>query len=162
MQGMRKRNYFLARGLLQWGLRHDGLWTMETYVTFVWGAEEKFTFTNTEPEFTLRISLPVGPVKSLDRGHINVACGHWWSEWAIDSANTFIEILGFHSGDYEECRLLGCGAGSPLADFSTLKLEAIRSSETSVNARSTQPHIPEDDILLHISLFTKYLLTSCS
>jgi hypothetical protein len=38
-------------------------------------------------------------------------------------------------------------AGSPLADFSTLKMEAIRSSETSVNARSTQRHIPEDDIL---------------
>jgi hypothetical protein len=35
----------------------------------------------------------------------------------------------------------------PLADFSTLKMEAIRSSETSVNARSTQLHIPEDDIL---------------
>jgi hypothetical protein len=38
-------------------------------------------------------------------------------------------------------------AGSPLADFSTLKMVAIRSSETSVNARSTQRHIPEDDIL---------------
>jgi hypothetical protein len=38
-------------------------------------------------------------------------------------------------------------AGSPLADSSTLKMEAIRSSETSVNARSTQRHIPEDDIL---------------
>jgi hypothetical protein len=38
-------------------------------------------------------------------------------------------------------------AGSPLADFSTLKMEAIRSSETSVDARSTQHHIPEDDIL---------------
>jgi hypothetical protein len=38
-------------------------------------------------------------------------------------------------------------AGSPLADFSTMKMEAIRSSETSVNARSTQRHIPEDDIL---------------
>jgi hypothetical protein len=38
-------------------------------------------------------------------------------------------------------------AGSPLADISTLKMEAIRSSETSVNTRSTQRHIPEDDIL---------------
>jgi hypothetical protein len=38
-------------------------------------------------------------------------------------------------------------AGSSLADFSTLKMEAIRSSETSVNARSTQRHIPEDGIL---------------
>jgi hypothetical protein len=38
-------------------------------------------------------------------------------------------------------------AGSPLADFSILKMEVIRSSETSVNARSTYCHIPEDDIL---------------
>jgi hypothetical protein len=38
-------------------------------------------------------------------------------------------------------------AGSPLADSSTLKMEAIRSSETSVNGRSTQRHIPEEDIL---------------
>jgi hypothetical protein len=44
-------------------------------------------------------------------------------------------------------------AGSSLADFSTLKMEAIRSSETSLNARSTQRHIPEDDIL--------HVLTNC-
>jgi hypothetical protein len=31
--------------------------------------------------------------------------------------------------------------------FSTLKIEAIRSSETSVNTRPTQRHIPEGDIL---------------
>jgi hypothetical protein len=31
--------------------------------------------------------------------------------------------------------------------FFTLKMEAIRSSETSVNTRTTQYHIPEDDIL---------------
>jgi hypothetical protein len=35
-------------------------------------------------------------------------------------------------------------AGSSLADFSTLKIEAIRSSETSVHTRSTRRHIPED------------------
>jgi hypothetical protein len=38
-------------------------------------------------------------------------------------------------------------ADSPLTDFSTLNMEAIRSSETSVNPGSTQRHIPEDDIL---------------
>jgi hypothetical protein len=38
-------------------------------------------------------------------------------------------------------------AGSSLADFSTLKMEAILSSETSVHARSTRRHIPEDCIL---------------
>jgi hypothetical protein len=36
---------------------------------------------------------------------------------------------------------------STLADYSTLKMEAIRSSETSVNPSSTQRHIPEDNIL---------------
>jgi hypothetical protein len=39
-------------------------------------------------------------------------------------------------------------AGSSLADFSTLKMEAIRSSETSVQStRSTRRHILEDGIL---------------
>jgi hypothetical protein len=38
-------------------------------------------------------------------------------------------------------------AGSLLADLFTLKMDAIRFSETSVNARSTQRHIPEDEIL---------------
>jgi hypothetical protein len=38
-------------------------------------------------------------------------------------------------------------AGFSLADFSTLVIEAIRSSETSVHAKSTQRHIPEDCIL---------------
>jgi hypothetical protein len=37
--------------------------------------------------------------------------------------------------------------GSPLVNFSTLMMEAIRSSETSVNTRSTQRHNPEDEIL---------------
>jgi hypothetical protein len=39
-------------------------------------------------------------------------------------------------------------AGSSLADFSTLKMEAMRSSETSVNTRPTQRHIPEE--ILHV------------
>jgi hypothetical protein len=33
-------------------------------------------------------------------------------------------------------------AGSSFVDFSTLKMEAIRSSETSVHTRSTWSHIP--------------------
>jgi hypothetical protein len=37
--------------------------------------------------------------------------------------------------------------GSWHADFSTLKMEAIRSSETSVHTRSTWRHIPADGIL---------------
>jgi hypothetical protein len=38
-------------------------------------------------------------------------------------------------------------AGSSLGDFSTLKAEEIRSSETSVHTRSIRRHIPEDSIL---------------
>jgi hypothetical protein len=38
-------------------------------------------------------------------------------------------------------------AGSSNVDFSTLKMEAIRSSETSVHTRSTWRDIPEDGIL---------------
>jgi hypothetical protein len=38
-------------------------------------------------------------------------------------------------------------ACSSLADFSTLKMDAIRSSETSVHTRSARHHIPEDSIL---------------
>jgi hypothetical protein len=34
-----------------------------------------------------------------------------------------------------------------LADFSTLKMKVIHSSEMSVHTRSTQHHIPEDGIL---------------
>jgi hypothetical protein len=37
--------------------------------------------------------------------------------------------------------------GSSLADFFTLKMQAIRSSETSAQTRSTRRHIPEDGIL---------------
>jgi hypothetical protein len=37
--------------------------------------------------------------------------------------------------------------GSSLADFSTLKMEAIRSSEWSIHIRPTRRHIPEDGIL---------------
>jgi hypothetical protein len=54
-------------------------------------------------------------------------------------------------------------AGSSLANFSTLKMEAIRSSETSVNTRSTRRHIPEDGILHshrreNLKNFTYFLL----
>jgi hypothetical protein len=47
------------------------------------------------------------------------------------------------------CRLqLPAHAGSSIADFSNLKMEAIRSSETSVQSTtSTRRHTPEDGIL---------------
>jgi hypothetical protein len=37
--------------------------------------------------------------------------------------------------------------GPSLEDFSTLKVEKVRSSETSVHTRSTRHHNPEDGIL---------------
>jgi hypothetical protein len=47
------------------------------------------------------------------------------------------------------CRLqLPTYAGSSLADFSALKIEAMGYSITTVNTRSTRRHIPEDGILL--------------
>jgi hypothetical protein len=44
-------------------------------------------------------------------------------------------------------------AGFSLADFSTLKMKAIRSSETSVQTRSTQHYFPEDGILQEKQMF---------
>jgi hypothetical protein len=46
-------------------------------------------------------------------------------------------------------------AGSSLADFSTLKMKAIRSSETSVHTRSTWHHIPEAGVLHHATYISK-------
>jgi hypothetical protein len=43
-------------------------------------------------------------------------------------------------------------SGSSQADFPTLKMEAVGSSETSVHTKSTRRHIPEDDILLFVSI----------
>jgi hypothetical protein len=48
-------------------------------------------------------------------------------------------------------------ASASLVNFATLKMEAIRSSETSVNTKPTQRHIPEDDIL-HLFLLNKLSL----
>jgi hypothetical protein len=45
------------------------------------------------------------------------------------------------------CLLATSHEHSSLTKFSTLKMEAIHSSETSVHTRSTQCHIPEDSIL---------------
>jgi hypothetical protein len=46
------------------------------------------------------------------------------------------------------CRLQQAAqAGSSVVDFSTLKMEAILSSETSVHTRFTRRYIPEDGIL---------------
>jgi hypothetical protein len=51
-------------------------------------------------------------------------------------------------------------AASSLADFSILKIEAIRSPETSVHTRSTWRHIPEDGIFIVTAVKTSNL-TQC-
>jgi hypothetical protein len=51
----------------------------------------------------------------------------------------------------EKIRQLGTSLQPPAhAGSSTLKMEAILSSETSVHIRSTQLHVPEDDILHYL------------
>jgi hypothetical protein len=49
--------------------------------------------------------------------------------------------------------------GSSLVDFSTLMMEAIRSSETSVYTRSTRRHIQEDGILRRWECLELYCIT---
>jgi hypothetical protein len=52
-------------------------------------------------------------------------------------------------------------ASVSMANFATLKMKAISSSETSVNTRPTQRHVPEDDILVGFSsLLNIHLLIS--
>jgi hypothetical protein len=47
-----------------------------------------------------------------------------------------------------------------LTDISTLKMEAIHSSETSVHTRSTRRHIPEDGILDKFYVHITFLYVS--
>jgi hypothetical protein len=51
------------------------------------------------------------------------------------------------------------GCSLQLADFSTLKMEAIRSSETSVHTRSTWRHIPENGVLHRNVIVSIFYLT---
>jgi hypothetical protein len=55
--------------------------------------------------------------------------------------------------------LSNCLLCSSLADFSTLKIETTRSSETSVLTRPTRRHIPEDAILQTHNMFPNQLKT---
>jgi hypothetical protein len=49
-------------------------------------------------------------------------------------------------------------AASSHTNFSTLKIEAIRSSETSVHTRFTRRYIPEDGMLLKCYQIFKFIL----
>jgi hypothetical protein len=44
-------------------------------------------------------------------------------------------------------------ASSSLADFSILKMQAIRPSETSIHTRTTRRHLPEDGIVKKIVVY---------
>jgi hypothetical protein len=52
--------------------------------------------------------------------------------------------------------------GSLLADFSALKIVAMRCSEMSVHTRSTRRHIPEDDILPSKTYLKVCYVTQCA
>jgi hypothetical protein len=79
---------------------------------------------------------------------------HWQTVFLL------CKIWGFHGGDYDDYHLLGDDTVSPTSlclykslqllsvtcsHSCTLKMEAIRSSETSVLIRPTRCHLPEDD-----------------
>jgi hypothetical protein len=55
------------------------------------------------------------------------------------------------------CKPPAC-AGSSLTDFSTLKMEVIRSTETLVHTEATWCHIPENGILPYIFLLIQYIV----
>jgi hypothetical protein len=108
---------------------------------------------------------------------LSIPAAHAWSDHCHCSClvslvfgrtNIGCKIWGFHSCDYEECHFLGCDAiwlflvqllvttivvPSSLL-LSTLMMEVIHSSETSVLTRDAQCHIPEDSILLMIYVVT--------
>jgi hypothetical protein len=67
--------------------------------------------------------------------------------WADISEESIASILRVEKSASEEPAWAGGCRLHLLADFYTLKMEAIGSSETSSHTRSTQPHISEDGIL---------------
>jgi hypothetical protein len=77
------------------------------------------------------------------------------SEDSMDSFQRFAPHSAFIVSVVLPCRYMEqvAHAGSSLADFSTLKMEAIRSSETSVQSTtSTRRHAPEDGILFNMNV----------
>jgi hypothetical protein len=59
--------------------------------------------------------------------------GIWEKEWGVNRTT---------NDNGETSRELPANAGSSLADFSTLKMDAIRSSEMSIHTRPTRRHYP--------------------
>jgi hypothetical protein len=107
----------------------------------------------------LRVKVWHSYIRTNRSGFVMSAAGskRLWrnSHWREYLDVCTIEEMNLHKGSFTIFALLSvfcrleppAHTGSSLADFSTMKMEAIRSSETSVNARSTRGHIPEDGIL---------------
>jgi hypothetical protein len=66
--------------------------------------------------------------------------------WTDVSEEHITSILTVEKSASEELQPLA-HAGNSLADFSTVKMEVIRFSVTSIHTRSTRCHIPQDGIL---------------
>jgi hypothetical protein len=66
----------------------------------------------------------------------------------LSSFQESLSFSDFNADVRQHCRLQPpAHTGSSLADFSTLNMETICSSETSVHTRSTRRHIPDDGVL---------------
>jgi hypothetical protein len=78
----------------------------------------------------------------LSNGAVKIPTNFWEAVFSVGSARGYI---------MRNSRWAGAHAGSSHADFSTMKMEVIRFSETSVHTRSTGSHIPEGGILYNWS-----------
>jgi hypothetical protein len=80
---------------------------------------------------------------------IRYICIHKIMEKKLEYNETVHHLFIDFKKDYDSVRSLlpPAHTGSSLMDFSILKMEAIRSSKTSVHTRSTRYHIPEHSIL---------------
>jgi hypothetical protein len=124
----------------------------------LWMTDETYTF------FIFTSLIHLHFVVNENRRGVRTAeewCNFKMAFWA--SYTLLCKIWGSHSGGYEEYYLLGYNAMLCLppafalvscsAYFSTLKMEAICSSETPVDfQRTTRHYIPEDSILIDCCL----------
>jgi hypothetical protein len=116
-----------------------------------------------QPEWTASICLPSWP-RATTRILNLIACSFIHTRCTVQSATTTQLLYTRHRSvlkrwyfkqQFQNIQFSyvphteqpPAHAVSSLVDFSTLKIEAIYSSETSVHTRSTRRHIPEDGIL---------------
>jgi hypothetical protein len=99
-------------------------------------------------QFPALVNFVMNPLRASKLCRFEMSRKEDQSKLRVQRNYKLCKILGFHGGDYEECRLLECGSRAATCSswflargFSTLKMEAIRSSEMSVYRRSTWRHI---------------------